>query len=229
MKKKHTRRILYKIHLFGNSVRAALTRKPKYSDPNLLFEDTFEGTAIDPRKWRKSREQFRHGILNRWDNRMSYLDGEGHLVISAEWDKEDGIVRSGAVETRGKFEAGYGYYEASIAFPVAPGTWGAFWMMCGNVFEGGKGVEIDVVESIWNEQDECSAAMHWDGYGEHHKMLNSGGIRNLCIYDGNFHTFALDRTKEGYTYYIDGKQIWHVTPEQFPPRPTKGFLWLNCV
>lgn len=218
---------LYGIHLLRLGLKTAFSKKPKYQDPHLLFEDTFEGKELDSRKWIRSREQWRHGRLNRWDDRMSYLDGEGHLVIRARWDSEQGIVRSGAVETRGKFQAGYGYYEASIAFPTAPGTWGAFWMMCGNVLEGGRGVEIDVVETINNEQDECSCAMHWDGYGEHHKMLNSGGKHGLGIYDGGFHTFALDRTPDGYTYYIDGREIWHVTPDLFPARPTKGYLWLS--
>ena len=217
----------YRIQFFGNTVCAALQRKCKYSDPNLLFDETFEGTELDSRKWIRSREQWRQGKLNRWDHRLSYLDGEGHLVLAAEWDEAEGIVRSGAVETRGKFMAGYGYYEASIAFPTAPGTWGAFWMMCGNVFENGKGVEIDIVESIFNEQDTSNSAMHWDGYREHHKMLNSGAIQHRGIYDGQFHTFALDRTPEGYTFYIDGKETWHVTPDQFHTRPTKGFLLLS--
>ena len=224
---KHWKKFQYRLHVCLNSISAAMAKKIKYADPNLLFEDTFEGTEIDSRKWIQSREQWRQGKLNRWDHRMSYLDGCGHLVLRAEWDAEQGIVRSGAIDSRGKFHCGYGYYEASICFPTAPGTWGAFWMMFGHVMAGGTGVEVDVVESIRNEEDQCSSAMHWGGYREHHKMLNSGAQYHLGIYDGKFHTFALNRTKEGHTFYIDGKEIWHVSPEEFHTRPTKGFLLLS--
>ena len=140
---------------------------------------------------------------------MSYLDGQGHLVLRAEWDESIGKVRAGAVRTLGKFSAGYAYYEASICFPVAPGTWGAFWLMCGDVSEGKGGVEVDIVESIYNERGQCQSALHWDGYGENHKSLSS--VKKINVYDGNFHTFGLERTAEAYVFYIDGVQVWRVT------------------
>ena len=140
---------------------------------------------------------------------MSYLDGQGHLVLRAEWDESIGKVRAGAVRTLGKFSAGYAYYEASICFPVAPGTWGAFWLMCGDVSEGKGGVEVDIVESIYNERGQCQSALHWDGYGENHKSLSS--VKKINVYDGNFHTFGLERTAEAYIFYIDGVQVWRVT------------------
>ena len=226
-KKRRFGKFHYKMFLLGLNIKTALAKKIKYDDPNLLFEDNFEGDEIDSRKWVKCREQLRHGVLSFWDHKYSYLDGEGHLVLDIAWDGEKGFVRSGAIQTLGKFQAGYGYYEASIAFPTAPGTWGAFWMMCGNVLENGHGVEIDIVETINNEQDECSCAMHWDGYGEKHKMLNSNAIWHRGIYDGKFHTFALHRTKKAYTYYIDGEVVWTVTPDRYPTRPTKGYMLLS--
>ncbi|MBO5789723.1 MAG: glycoside hydrolase family 16 protein [Clostridia bacterium] len=190
---------------------ATTTRNPFFDDPaNLLFEDNFDGTSLDGKKWSKCPEWERQGSAV-WDRNMSFLDGAGHLVLRAEWDASISKVRAGAVRTLGKFSAGYAYYEASICFPQAYGTWGAFWLMCGDVSEGKGGVEVDIVESIHNERGQCQAALHWNGYGDNAKSLNSGAIKAINIYDGNFHTFGLERTDVAYIFYIDGIQVWKST------------------
>ncbi|MBE6612935.1 MAG: glycosyl hydrolase family protein [Ruminococcaceae bacterium] len=199
----------------------------KTQDPNLLFEENFDGDTLDLSKWELCPEQIRQGPLDKWDNTMTSLDGEGHLVLRAEWDAENGRVRSGGIRSRGRFEEGYGYYEASIKFPVAPGTWGAFWMMCGNVNFGKGGVEVDIIESIFNDRGECNHALHWDGYGPEHKMANSGGLTDHNIYDGNFHTFGVERTPDGYVFYIDGRETWRAGADVCRPVPEKGYMKLT--
>ena len=197
-----------------------------YDDPNLLFEDCFDGTKLDRTKWSLCPEWKRQGELDIWDDDMTWLDGEGHLVLRAEWDETAGRVRSGAIRTLGRFSGGLGYSEASIRFPVAPGTWGVFWMMCGNV-SGGDGVEIDIVESIFNERGECNHALHWDGYGANHKSANSGGLKEHGIYDGNFHTFGLERTEAEYIFYIDGKETWRAGADVCEPCLKDGYMKLT--
>ncbi|MBQ2707768.1 MAG: glycoside hydrolase family 16 protein, partial [Clostridia bacterium] len=192
----------------------------------LLFEDNFDGDKLDKKKWGLVPEWKRQGELDIWDDDMTSLDGNGHLILRAEWDAANHRVRSGGVRTLGKFAGSYGYYEASIRFPVAPGTWGAFWLMCGDV-GGRKGVEIDVIESIFNERGECSHALHWDGYGEFHKSANSGGLTGHGIYDGNFHTFGVERTPDGYVFYIDGKETWRAGANVCKPEPQDGYMKLT--
>ena len=205
----------------------AVTEEPK---SNLLFEDNFDGTVLDDNKWELCPEWERQGAFCIWDNEMTALDGEGHLVLRAEWDAENNRVKSGAVRTNGRFWGDYGYYEASIKFPVAPGTWGAFWMMCGDVsgedFGAEDGVEIDIIESIGNDWGACNHALHWDGYGDAHKQISSGELY-YDLYDGNFHTFGLERTPEAYIFYIDGKESWRVTPDQCAPCPESGYMKLT--
>ncbi len=197
---------------------------------NLLFEDNFDGTELNDDNWELCPEWERQGTYCVWDNNMTSLDGEGHLVLRAEWDADENRVRSGAVRTNGCFEAGYGYYEASIKFPVAPGTWGAFWMMCGNVsgedFGAEDGVEIDIIESIGNDWGACNHALHWDGYGDSHKQVGSGELY-YNLYDGNFHTFGLERTEDAYIFYIDGKESWRATADMCTPCPEDGYLKLT--
>ncbi|MBQ8510935.1 MAG: glycoside hydrolase family 16 protein [Clostridia bacterium] len=193
-----------------------------------LFEDNFDGDVIDPAKWEKCPCQLRQGVVDVWDDDMAYLDGEGHLILRAEWDAENHRVRSGAIRTKGLFEHGYGYYEACIRLPQAYGIWGAFWMMCGAVgnVDGSSadGVEIDVIESIHSESDKANHALHWDGYGEAHRS-QVYDLPSLNIYDGEFHRFGLERTPEAYIFYVDGAETWRT--EAAGCCPMDGYMKLS--
>ncbi len=196
-----------------------------------LFEDDFAGEYLDNRKWEKCPEWDRQGGASKWNNDMSYLDGNGHLVIRAEWDEENDRVVCGGVRTEGLFAGGYGYYEASIKFSVAEGVWGAFWIQCGNVnnVDGSAkdGVEIDVIESIHNENGVFNSALHYDGYGKDHVQVHSGYLSKIDIYDGNFHTFAVERNEKGYIFYVDGIETWRVSSSACDPCPELGYLKLT--
>ncbi len=198
--------------------------------PELLFEDNFDGSSLDTTKWELCPEWERQGGMSFWDNDMVSLNGEGHLVLRAEWDEAAGRVNAGAVRTEGLFSASYGYYEASIKFPYAPGVWGAFWMMCGNVGSEANGavdgVEIDIIESIGNDWGASNSALHWDGYGNAHKNVGSGEFK-YDIYDGEFHTFGLERTEDAYLFYVDGKQSWKVTSDKCDICPADGYMKLT--
>ena len=200
------------------------------SAPELLFEDNFDGTSLDAAKWELCPDWERQGGMSFWDSDMVSLNGEGQLILRAEWDEAAGRVNAGAVRTEGLFSASYGYYEASIKFPYAPGVWGAFWMMCGNVGSeqngAADGVEIDIIESIGNDWGASNSALHWDGYGSAHKSVGSGEFK-YDIYDGKFHTFGLERTEEAYIFYVDGRQSWKVTAEKCDPGPADGYLKLT--
>ncbi len=200
------------------------------SEPNLLFEDNFDGTELDSTKWERCPEWSRQGGIDVWDNDLSYLDGEGHLILRAEWNSDEKKLHSGAVRTCGKFEEAYAYYEASIQFPKAPGTWGAFWMMVGNVSnEDGSaadGVEIDIIESIGNAWNQYNHALHWDGYDSAHQKTGKEMI-DEDLYDGEYHTYGLWRTEEAYIFYIDGEESWRVTEDQCDVCPEKGYMKLT--
>ncbi len=193
-------------------------------EPELLFEDNFDGDTLDKKKWEKCPEWDRQGG-SKWDDDYAYLDGQGHLILHAEY-QDDGLVHAGAVRTNGKWYGGYGYYEASIKFEKAYGTWGAFWMMVGNLNAGdpAKGIEIDVVESIHNEKGQCNHALHWD----YVKGLNIGsGSFEADIYDGEFHRFGCLRSERGYVFYIDGKATWSVPASQCAVNPLRGYMKLT--
>ncbi len=202
-------------------------------EATLLFEDNFDGTELDPTKWTYCTEWQRYPCCL-WDRNMYHLDGEGNLILRAEYDAEAQTTRCGAIWTRYLWEGGLGYYEARIKLPHTPGLWGAFWIMAGdvgNTFGGAaNGVEIDVIESINGDKGKSNFALHWDGYGDAHQQLKSEWTRRtlgINLYDGEFHTFACNRTATGYEFYIDGYLIWSPTADQVAPCDLPGFMYLS--
>ncbi|MCL2270523.1 MAG: glycoside hydrolase family 16 protein [Treponema sp.] len=198
------------------------------ADPQIIFSDEFEGTALDRSKWDLCPEWDRQGRSSWRDDMVSVGGGSLHLKFrrdaalgrskSSNSRIANNWIRSGAIRTRSKngqiiFENGYGYYEARIQFPVVEGTWGAFWLMTETQAlvgdEGVDGTEIDIVESIHNQTGQYNAAMHWNGYGDRHKSAGSGGSgKPVAVYDGKFHVFALDWSPSEYVFYVDGIEFW---------------------
>ena len=176
----------------------------------LSFEDNFEGEAIDGTKWEQCPEQKRQDLNNYWDNSMSYLDGEGNLVIGMSYDESSDRFLSGGVRSKGRFEQAYGYFEIRCTVNTVPGYWTAFWLMGDSIVDetkGGKnGTEIDIMETAYLEKGEVQNTLNWDGYGSAHKSL--GNVSKVNIYDGEYHTFALLWTKNEYVFYTDGKETW---------------------
>jgi len=205
------------------------------TDAYLIFYDEFNGTTLDKNKWDLCPEWLRHDRSSWRDDMVEVSGGYLHLKFrrdpelgEAELKKENKDIvsdiknnwlRAGAVRTRTKdhqtflFSHSFGYYEARIKFPVVSGTWGAFWLMTPtqNYTENGgrDGTEIDIIESIRSNLGEYNAALHWNGYGEHHQKVGSSN-RPVNIYDGNFHIFALEWTPTEYVFYIDGIEFWRV-------------------
>ena len=109
----------------------------------------------------------------------------------------------------GKFEHTYGYYAARIQLQRQPGHWSAFWLMGRGVGqvgdEGRDGTEIDIMEKPWRDE-RVQHALHWDGYGEHHK--SEGKVVTCPAVMEGFHNFALLWTPEEYVFYVDGKETW---------------------
>ncbi|MCL2471199.1 MAG: glycoside hydrolase family 16 protein, partial [Propionibacteriaceae bacterium] len=200
-----------------------------------IFSDDFNGTSLDMSKWMYPDNQGRQG-RSAWDSSQVSLDGNGHLVLGITKDPSaaktyypsgidpltgtaldtNNFVRTGAVQTRGKFENTYGYYVASIKFPQISGTWGGFWLMNDSVYgtgdEGVDGTEIDVLETIGNDVNNGSdTALNWNGYQDDHRVVMQKYTTTdypTPIFDGQYHTIAVDWAPDHYTFSIDGKVMW---------------------
>ena len=192
----------------------------------LTFEDDFDGGRLDTSKWSLAPEQLRQDIGGRWCDAMTEVKGSD-LILTARLD-EDGTPISGAIRSKGIFEQAFGYFECRMKFHKTTGFWGAFWMMCGDVFcEDGSavsGVEIDIIESGYRNQGAVNHALHWDGYGAAHRQL-AHIVEDEGQYDGEYHTYALQWTREAYVFFIDGRETWRTAECGICDKP--GYLKIS--
>jgi len=191
--------------IVSNSECDALPQLPEGKEWKLVWHDEFDGKEIDDSKW-ESPESERRGHL--WRAANAYLDGEGHLVM--ETSKVGERYASPCLRTKKRFEKAFGFFVARCKLPTEEGHWSAFWMYNNSVGrvgdEGRDGTEIDIMEWPWRD-GRAGHALHWDGYGEHHKSA-SHESNTPELLDGKFHDFALWWDPEEYVFYVDGQEVW---------------------
>ena len=173
----------------------------------LTFQDEFSGTKLDFHKWEYLPVQIRDTCI--WTPGAVSME-DGCLILNVEAGEEP--YHAGAIRSMGRFEQAYGYFEIRCKVPSIPGVNAAFWLIGGSMWtqeaEGGMdGAEIDVLETNALSQTTFQHAVHWDGYGEYHDSVNHP-VPNKRIYDGNFHVFGFEWTKDEYIFYVDGDETW---------------------
>lgn len=166
-------------------------RPPVEGDWTLTFEDNFDGDAIDFSRWSIYTSNF-------WDKRSHFSKDNvilGDGVVRLRFEKKTGPhnddpegnvtdYATGFLHTYGKWTQRYGYFEARMKLPEAPGMWPAFWLMPDRGVQAGPqwvradtkngGMEFDIMEylSRWGP-NRNSVAFHWDGYQKEHKATGT--------------------------------------------------------
>lgn len=193
---------------------------PEGAQLKLSFSDYFDGTTLDPKKWKIRGDQKRFNGF--WLKKNVTLNGKGHLHLttSRDIDLENGETSyaGGAIQTKGRFEQTYGYFIARAQLQQASGDGYhcSFWLQSdgtGDTSDAGalggrNGTEIDVIEKF-RKDGNIQHALHWDGYGKEHAKANFS-FPWPGITDG-LHTFAVLWTPDHYTFYIDGVKTWTTT------------------
>jgi beta-glucanase (GH16 family) len=199
----------------------------------LVFEDAFDGNALDASRWTALSGPRRDGVLT--PAAVSVANGLATLTTSTG----AGVHRTGFLTSEGKFAARYGFFEARIRFNGAPGSWCAFWLSTITVDDGvgdpgNLGVEIDVVEHRvtdaggWDElADMVALNLNWDGYGADKKTLQLvAHLPDRSRVQGAWHTYAVLWTETGYVFYVDGVELWR--PSGAPVSHVAEDIRLTC-
>lgn len=182
---------------------------------HLAWREEFDGMALDMSRW-TAYEGPRRDATNARDA-VSVADGALTITTYTEDDEH----RSGFLDTAGKEQWTFGWFEARVRFASSPGEWGAFWMTApamgspvGDPASGGA--EIDIVEHRAADtagadiSNRYVANVHWDGYGPDHKHEGGAGAPEpgAVPLQGGWHTYALEWTPERYAFYLDGVKQW---------------------
>jgi beta-glucanase (GH16 family) len=199
-------------------------RPPVEGDWSLTFHDEFDGDSVDLERWNIYTENY-------WDklshfSKDNLILGDGCIRLRMErktgHENDDPARKTtdyavGFLNTYGKWAQRYGYFEARMKLPTAPGLWPAFWLMPdrGPRFipqsqrgdTGHGGMEFDIMEYLtrWGPY-RYNIAMHWDGYQKDHKSIGSGTIYVRPDRDG-FITAGLLWTPGSAVYYCNGQIV----------------------
>ncbi len=193
----------------------------------MVWNDEFDGNELDETKWsfRLHLGGKRHTTYIK--DAISF-DGESNIIFHLV--EKDGQYYSSALQTGEnftdkpdgesknsipKFMHKYGYYECRCKLQKENPWWSAFWLQAPRVALPGapedSGVEVDILESF-NPGTYIPHFIHWGGYGDGHQFANSIGAprwatkKDSVPVDDGYHTFAVHWGRDGYTFYVDGKQ-----------------------
>lgn len=178
----------------------------------LDFSDEFNGTEVNSSKWiidnsTKSRAARPNIGIFDWRWKTENVSVENGKLVLKVYKSDEHSMTNGSVNSRSKYLAKYGYFEARIKIGDATkGTHTAFWLQgpnMGNVDgTANDGAEIDIFESAWTGEY-TKSVVHIDGYGASHKA-NTKKYTTPDIHSG-FHTWGFHWTEDFMDIYYDGE------------------------
>ena len=200
---------------------------PPSPDYELLFEENFDGTAIDSSRWRPRIDRRKNAYLNGLNRADNISVSDGYLRITARTEEIDGQTEytGGGVISRAQF--GYGYYESrSRPFMAGKGVHSAFWQAGGsvpnnNIFEI-DGYEIDST----HHSGDNNLYIH---LGTKEQTWVPWPLRSNIPFtlqpDGWF-LDGYEYTPEGVIFYDNGKRVASI---KWPELTAAQVVWLTAL
>jgi beta-glucanase (GH16 family) len=217
------------LSLIVNPSADAATKK----NLKLLWSEEFnskKGTKPSSKNWAHDIGGGGWGNSERqyYTNKTSNIatDGDGKLVFTArristasldqvgtEPDTEAILNRcwecqftSARIKTAKKLSFQYGRVEARMKMPTGIGTWPAFWMLGGDLLEGGRWPdcgEIDIMEFRGDISDRTTSALH----GPNTPPGSGLGAAYLSFapLSDDYHTYAIEWRKNSIDFIVDGR------------------------
>ncbi|MGA2067383.1 MAG: glycoside hydrolase family 16 protein [Thermoguttaceae bacterium] len=210
-------------------------RPPAPGDWVKTFDEEFDGPAIDQAKWnihgpnywdRASHWTKDNLILEggmakfRFEKKRGFHNDNSDPKVDPQnlTGKKESDYACGYLDTYGKWVQRYGYFEARLKLPRAPGLWPTFWMVPDRGAAAGPqwvrsdtgkgGMELDIMEHLtrWGPY-RYNLALHFDGYQKDHKSVGSACNYVQADKDG-FITPGLLWTPGSIVFYCNGKELW---------------------
>jgi beta-glucanase (GH16 family) len=176
----------------------------------LVWQDEFEGSAIDASAWTfdLGGGGWGNGEAECYTSRSENARVEdGMLVIEARREKYQGSYYTSArLKTQGLRGFKYGRVEARIKVPGGKGMWPAFWLLGEDIGSVGWPAcgEIDIMENIGKDPSGVHGTIHGPGYSGAQgvsKRLDAGEEVS-----GDFHVYAIEWGPDSIRWEFDGKE-----------------------
>lgn len=179
----------------------------------LVFEDDFDGNALDLDLWEHRGTAAKIGGFYRPEQASVE---NGNLVIKAEYTQgvRGEAWYSGNIHTKEEFV--YGYYEMRCICNAENDFWSAFWLTQEGVYDhdiskgGVAGAEIDVFESYRNKsgrnKNYIDSSVHCNGADNDRENIESKRVAKARVENltTQYNTFGLMWTESEYIFYVNG-------------------------
>lgn len=182
-----------------------------YDGMDLIWQDEFEGTALNENNWNYKIGNGNDGWGN---NELQFYREEntsiqdGHLVIEARNQNFSGFnYTSSRLTTEGKFTFTHGRVDIRAALPEGQGIWPALWMLGENITTVGwpRCGEIDIMELVGHQPSTVHSTVHYaNSAGSHIQSVT--GTSNLSggeKFSDEFHVFSLIWSQDRMEFYLD--------------------------
>lgn len=199
--------------LAGKTSSSETLAQSSSSESPYLWNDEFDGDAIDSEKWSFEIGTGASGWgNNEWEyytdrSENAYVK-DGILHIRANKESYEGASYTSArMLTKGKFSFTYGTVEARIALPVGTGIWPAFWMLGENIDQVSWPAcgEIDIIEAV-NSENIVYGTNHWANGSEYATYGNNTGNYREQSYEldiTEFHTYKFTWDEKYIRMFVD--------------------------
>ncbi len=215
--------------LYTLSILIALVSPETKRKPKLVWSDEFNYNGLpDASRWSYHVGDGCPGNCGWGNNELQFYTKEdsanarvrdGKLIIEAHKKSVAGkTFTSARIISKADGNWKYGYIEIKAKLPTGRGTWPAIWMLPETFKYGGwpASGEIDVMEHVGYDPGVVHGTVHTEAFN-HSKGTQVGKQKMVTHFDSNFHTYAVNWTKDKIEFYIDGRQ-YHVFENQ-----NKGF------
>lgn len=216
--------------VYFDDLDLASTGPAPYGDMNIIWNDEFDGAAINNNIWTfdMGGGGWGNNELEFYTNRTSNAfvqNGSLHIVARKE---SNGSYTSARMKSQGLYSFTYGRLEWRAKFPTGVGFWPALWLLGNNISTIGwpKCGEIDVFENTGTNTVMVQSSIHSGSDGTGYYNFFDNGITN-------FHTYTLDWTTNAMLFYVDGhlfesQTSWTSTGGAYPfPFNQPFFILMN--
>jgi beta-glucanase (GH16 family) len=211
----------------------------------LVWSDEFDKPGKpDETKWGYDLGDGCPNVCGWGNNELEYYTNDpknvrvenGMLIIEAvKENKGSKNYTSTRIVSKSKGDWLYGRIEVRAKLPKGRGTWPAIWMLPTEWKYGGwpESGEIDIMEHVGWDPGVVHANLHSGKYN-HVKGTNIDGKVEVPDAMDEFHTYAIDWTKDKIDFYVDDKMyhsLSHVPGDDFMgwPFDQKFHLIMNIA
>ncbi len=187
-------------------------------------------------------EEFHTFNRNLWNDHIWYEEPNPTKNFTVEkgvlkiWPQRDasGKFFNRTLDTDGKFEQRYGYFEIEAKLPRGKGTWPAFWLFA---HPGNRRPEIDIMEAYpggvepwgYTDPDGISRPTAYGMTVWRDESVSAGTLQFDASRDlsAKFHKYAVKWEPRRQTFYFDGKQVFSVDADMSDPMYILVDLWFG--